>query len=131
MWRRISTIVLLFMILFAVCQPSLSASTTKKILILDIPRLTLDDITPQYPNLYRFVQNGSAAIMTTPLSEPVSLDQVYFTFNSGTQVKAAEENYLLFDGSEKYHQLPVGDLYHSLTGFDGKTPGIVHVGLAK
>jgi hypothetical protein len=130
-WRRILTALLLFAILSPFCRPSLSANSPKNILILDIPRLTLKEITSQYPNLLKFVENGAIAIMTTPLEEPVALDQIYFSFNSGTQVKAAEENYLLFETTEKYRQLPAGDLYHSLTGYHPATSGIVHLGLAK
>ncbi|HBF35786.1 MAG TPA: hypothetical protein DDW50_00515 [Firmicutes bacterium] len=131
MRHRIFIIILFISIVFSICQPSLSATQSKNILIFDIPRLTLEDITPQYPNLYRFVKNGAVGIMTTPLSEPVALDQIYFSFNSGTQVKAAEENYLLFDVNEKYRQVAVGDLYHSLTGYRAGTTGVVNIALAK
>jgi hypothetical protein len=122
---------LLSVVIIPLNQPTLCAANSKEVLILDIPRLTLEDITPQYPNLYKFVQNGATAIMTTPLSEPVTLDQIYFTFNSGTQVKAAEDNYLLFGVSEKYRQISAGDLYRTLTGYQAPTAGIVHIGFAK
>ncbi len=131
MLRRIFVFFLLSVILFTINKPALCAANSKEVLILDIPRLTLEDITPQYPNLYRLVKNGATAIMTTPLSEPVNLDQIYFTFNSGTQVKTAEDNYLLFGVSEKFRQIPTGDLYQSLMGYKAPSSGIVHIGLAK
>lgn len=131
MRRRILIISLLFVVLFTIFRPSLRASTPKNVLIIDIPRLTLAEITADYPNLLKFVENGSVAIMTTPLREPVALDQVYFNFNSGAQVKTAEDNYLLFDYSEEYHGIPAGALYHSLSGYRAATTGIVHLGLTK
>ncbi len=121
----------LLVILFPISQPTLCATNSREVLILDIPRLALEDITPRYPNLFQLVRNGATAIMTTPLSEPVTLDQIYFTFNSGTQVKAAEDNYLLFGVSEKYRQIPAGQLYQTLMGYHAPTAGIVHIGLAR
>jgi hypothetical protein len=129
--RRILIIILFIALLFTVYQPSLNANTFKNILIIDVPRLTLSEITSDYPNLLKFVKNGTTAVMTTPLAEPVALDQIYFSFNSGTQVKAAEENYLLFDYSEEYRGVPAGTLYHSLSGYRASATGIVHLGLNK
>jgi hypothetical protein len=119
------------MILFTIYQPALRAATSKDILIIDIPRLTLPEITMKYPNLLKLVNNGAVAIMTTPLAEPVALDQVYLSFNSGTQLKTSEDNYLLFDTREEYKGVPAGGLYQSLMGNNPPIAGIVHLGMAK
>jgi len=129
--HRILTTLLLFSILLAFYHPSLRAVATKNILIIDIPRLTLPEITKDYPNLLRFLDHGAVGVMTTPLKEPVALDQVYFSFNSGTQVKTAEENYLLFNSAELYKEIPAGVLYHSLTGYYPGKNAVVHLGLTK
>jgi hypothetical protein len=129
--RRILITLLFFAIIVIVNQPFLRAAASKNVLIIDLPRLSLSEINSSYPNLRKLIENGSVAIMTTPLAEPVALDQVYFSFNSGTQIKSAEDNYLLFDSGEEYKGVPAGKLYQSLMGYKIPTAGIVHLGLAK
>lgn len=125
-------ILLVFLgVLTAFSNPPMLAGTRPRVLIIDLPRLTLQEIDTGYPNLLKLVETGAVGLMATPLAEPLSLDQIYLAINSGLQLKTAEENYLVFDVGEEYKGIPAGRLYQSLTGEKAPLSGAVHLSLAK
>ncbi len=131
MRSRVLYIILLMFITVSLIKPTLAAVESKSVLILDIPRLALDELNEKYPNFFKLVNNSTVGLMTTPLPEPVAFDQVYLGFNSGTQLKSVSDNYLLFNFNEDYKGVPAGKLYYSLMGIKAPSEGIVHLGFNK
>lgn len=129
--KTLTGLLLILLIIVLVSGGSLSAESRKQVLIIDIPRLTFEDLNDT-SHLKNFLKHGSVGLMTVPATDPVTLEKVYLGFNSGTQLKPLpEESLLIFNADEHYRQLPAGELYHSLTGYQlGKNAG-VHLGLAK
>lgn len=123
---------LLSLVLFSlITYISVAAQPRKQVLIIDIPRLTFEDLN-NTPNFINFLKNGAVGLMTVPVMDPVTPEKVYLGFNSGTQLKPIpEESLLILDVKEEYKQLPAGELYHSLTGYRATSNGGVHLGLAK
>ncbi len=127
--RKVLTGILL-VLLFTAWIP-LRAESKKQVLIIDIPRLTFEDLNDT-PNFKSFLKSGAVGLMTVPVTDPVTPEKVYLGFNSGTQLKPlSEESLLLLNTDENYQQLPAGELYHSLTGYRAADNGGVHLGLAK
>lgn len=129
--KTLTGLLLIIFILVLALVGSLSADSQKQVLIIDIPRLTFEDLDDT-PHLKEFLNHGAVGLMTVPVTDPVTPEKVYLGFNSGTQLKPLpEESLLIFNADEHYRQLPAGELYHSLTGYQsGKNAG-VHLSLAK
>lgn len=127
---KIFSLICLTLILLTICVP-LAAESRKQVLIIDIPRLTFEDLNDT-PNLKDFLNNGAVGLVTVPVSDPVTPEKVYLGFNSGTQLKPApQESLLILNANEDYQGLPAGELYRSLTGYNVSNNGGVHLGLAK
>mgnify|MGYP002410464504 CR=1 FL=1 len=127
--RKIFTCVLL--ILVFTCGGSLRAEPKKQVLIIDIPRLTFEDIYDT-SHLKDFLNDGAVGLVTVPVTDPVTPEKVYLGFNSGAQLKPLpEESLLILNADEQYKKLPAGELYQSLTGYQPARNGGVHLSLAK
>ncbi len=127
---KIASFICLGLFLIAVAIP-LAAESGKQVLIIDIPRLTFEDLNDT-PNLKNFLSSGAVGLIAVPVSDPVTPEKVYLGFNSGTQLKPVpEESLLILNANEEYKQLPAGELYRSLTGYNLAENGGVHLGLAK
>ncbi len=127
--RKILTGILLILVLAS--GGSLVAESKKQVLIIDIPRLTFEDLN-NTSHLKDFLNSGAVGLMTVPVTDPVTLEKIYLGFNSGTQLRSLpEESLLLLNTAELYKQLPAGELYHSLTGYQPPKNGGVHLRLAK
>jgi hypothetical protein len=129
--RIIRFFLIFILVMAAFSNFKLAAETEKRVLIIDLPRFTFDDISKSCPNLLQFARTGGVAVMTTPLQEPVTVEKVYFGFNSGTQVKTAEESLWMFDVGENFNGVPVGTLYQTLTGKTAPVDGAVQIGIGK
>lgn len=109
----------------------LLAESKRQVLIIDIPRLTFEDLR-ETSFLKDFLNNGAVGLMTVPATDPVTPEKVYLGFNSGTQLKPLpEESLLILNIDEQYKRIPAGELYHSLTGYQPGKQGGVHLSLAK
>lgn len=127
--RKILTGILLTLVLTA--GRFLFAETGRKVLIIDIPRLTFEDLQ-ETTFLKDFLNEGAVGLMTVPVTDPVTPEKVYLGFNSGTQLKPLpEETLLILNTDEQYKRLPAGELYRSLTGYQPAKQGGVHLSLAK
>lgn len=122
---------LIFLLLISFFNTKLEAQTRKKVLIIDLPRLTFADLSRSYPALYEFAESGAVAMMALPMLEPVTLDKVYFGFNAGAPIRTSEESYQIFDVGENFGGVPAGVLYQSLTGSKAPAGGAVNIGLPK
>lgn len=124
-------ILLGMVLLLLVTSNSLTAESKRQVLIIDIPRLTFEDLNDT-PNLRDFLNSGAVGLMTVPVVDPVTPEKVYLGFNSGTQLKPTpQESLLILNVNEEYKRLPAGEVYHSLTGYNAADHGGVHLGLAK
>lgn len=119
-----------FVLIFqAVGMPS-AAESGKQVLIIDIPRLTFEDLNDT-PNLKRSLDDSAVGLMTVPV-DPITSEKVYLGFNSGTQLKPSpQDSLLILNANEEYNHLPAGELYQSLTGYHPAVNNGVHLGLAK
>lgn len=127
--RKAFLLICLILLLLTGNAP-LAAEAGKQVLIIDIPRLTFEDLNDT-PNLNAFLTGGAAGLMTVPV-EPATFEKVYLGFNSGTQLRAPSQDSLpIFNAREEYRHLPAGELYHALTGYETDDEGGVHLGLAK
>ncbi|MGE5605735.1 MAG: hypothetical protein ACM3YE_08600 [Bacteroidota bacterium] len=127
--RKILTGLLLILVL--VSGGSLLSESRKQVLIIDIPRLTFEDLNDT-SYLKDFLNSGAVGLVTVPITDPVTPEKVYLGFNSGAQLKPLpEESLLILNTDEQYRQLPAGELYHSLTGYQPGKKGGVHLSLAK
>jgi hypothetical protein len=127
--RKIFTGILLSIVLAS--GSFLRAEPKKQVLIIDIPRLTFEDLN-ETSHLKDFLNNGAVGLMTVPATDPVTPEKVYLGFNSGTQLRPLpEESFLILNVDEQYQQIPAGELYHSLTGYQPPKNGGVHLSLAK
>lgn len=103
----------------------------RQVLIIDIPRLTFEDLNDTV-HLKDFLNNSAVGLMTVPVTDPVTLEKVYLGFNSGTQLRPLSRgSLLLLNATERYKQLPAGELYYSLTGYHPAESGGVHLSLAR
>jgi hypothetical protein len=109
----------------------IAAEAGKQVLILDIPRFDLSDISEGYPNLLKLVEGSTVGIVTTPLADPLTLDRIYLSFNSGNQIKTPPEGYSIYNVGEEVNQQRAGDLYRNLTGVKAPADGAVYLELAK
>ncbi|MGD9153940.1 MAG: hypothetical protein PVG90_00355 [Bacillota bacterium] len=107
------------------------ASAPKRVLVIDLPRFTFEDLTPRYPNLMKLANESSVGIMTTYLSGSVNPEKLYLNLSSGKQLWSYEEARLILNSAEVYHDLPAGKLYQSLTGYRAPAQGAVYLGLPK
>ena len=140
---RILSCLLIILIIFTVLsvpacglpvnkQDKASAPDSKRqVVIIDLPRFDLAEVSNHYPNLLRLVQGSSAGIMSTPLAEQVTGDMVYLAFNSGSQLKTDEEANRFFNASENIQGFQAGRLYKTLTGFNVSPNNGVNLGLAR
>ncbi len=113
--------VLIICLIPALGPASLAAQTPKQVLILDIPRFDLAEIAApenagQYPNLVKLVESSAAGIMTTALPDPLTLDRIYLSINSGNQLKSPRDGYTVYNAAEEVRRQASGDLYQNLTG---------------
>lgn len=107
-------------------------SSQRRVVIFEIPRFLLEEISPRYPALYHFVSQGAAGVLTTVLPDPVTPEKMYLAFNSGASLKTpGADSGLFFDVAEEYQGMPAGDLYRSLTGHKPFPARAVYLGLAK
>lgn len=119
-----------FVLLLLVVGMPLTAESKKQVLIIDIPRLTFEDLNDT-PNLKRYLDEGAVGLMTVPV-DPATPEKVYLGFNSGTQLKPPpQDSLLILDVNEEYNHLSAGELYQSLTGYHPAGNNGVHLGLAK
>lgn len=119
-----------FSLLMLAINIPLAAEAKQQVLIIDIPRLAFEDINDT-PNLDRFLAGGAVGLMTVPV-EPATFEKVYLGFNSGAQLRVpSQTSLLIFNATEEYKQLPAGELYQALTGYQTDEAGGVHLGLAK
>ncbi len=127
--RKLLFLICLALLLLAVSAP-LTAEPRKQVLIIDIPRLTFEDINDT-PNFRNFFAGGAVGLMTVPV-EPVTLEKVYLGFNAGTQLKPSpQDSLLILNANEEYNHLSAGELFQSLTGYKINGNKGVHLGLAK
>jgi hypothetical protein len=118
-------------IALSVASTSVAAIPPKKVLIIDIPRFSFSDIANHTPNLLKMMEHAAVGIMTTPLSESKPPEQVYFAFNSGTQVKSPAETLLFYDCGDRYREILAGEVFYSLTGSRPKPENVVNLGFSK
>ena len=89
---------------------------TRKVLILDISRLTKNEMIKS-PVLHSFVVNGSTGIITTNINDPLTLGKIYYTFNSGILLKTTEELAgQIFDATEEFQKNSAAAVYYTYTG---------------
>ncbi|HEX3047584.1 MAG TPA: hypothetical protein VHY08_22725, partial [Bacillota bacterium] len=103
----------------------------KSVLILDIPRFDPGDISPRYPNLMKLLKSAAVGMMTTPLADPLTLEKVYLSFNSGAQVKAPPDNNGIYNCREEAQGETAGALYQKMTGIQAPEAGAVNLGFPK
>jgi hypothetical protein len=124
-------ILIVFSLLMGVGMPS-QAEGPRQVLILDIPRLTLDDLR-EAPVFQRLFSKGSVGIMTSA-NQTMALSQVYLEFNSGLLLTIDEtggSSALVLDTAEDYRGIPAGAAFHTLSGNRANGAGAVYVGLPK
>ncbi len=126
--RRVFFFVVVVLI---IASTSVIAVSPKKVLIIDIPRFSFSDISDHTPNLVKLMEHAAVGIMTTPLPESKPPEQVYFAFNSGTQVKTPSETLLFYDYKERYREILAGEVFYSLTGSWPKPENVVNLGFPK
>jgi hypothetical protein len=103
----------------------------KQVLILDIPRFDLGDVSPQYPNFMKLAQGGSVGMMATPLPDPLTLEKVYLSFNSGAQVKATTDANLIYNSRETYQGELAGAFYRKMIGIQAPADGALNLSFPK
>ena len=96
--KTLTGLLLILLILVLVPGGSLSAESRKQVLIIDIPRLTFEDLDDT-SHLKDFLNQGSVGLMTVPVTDQVTLEKVYLGFNSGTQLKSLPEEVLIFNAT--------------------------------
>ncbi|HOJ78075.1 MAG TPA: hypothetical protein PLZ08_08950 [Bacillota bacterium] len=130
---RSSCLILLFSLIVLVgYNPVVTGTTGKKVLLIDIPRLSLNDITKEdCPNLNRLFDQGSVGIMALPVDDPITPAKVYYELNSANKIRVIEEGTYIFDAAETFRGMKAGDLYQALTGYRATDFGGVNIGLAK
>jgi hypothetical protein len=107
------------------------AITPKRVLVIDLPRFTFEDLTPRFPNLMKLANESAAGIMTTRFPGSVNPEKLYLNLSSGKQLWSYEETRLILNSTEVYQNLPAGQLYQSLTGYRTPAHGAVFLGLPK
>jgi hypothetical protein len=114
------------------CMPTITwAATPKRVLIIDLPRFTFEDLTPRYPHLIKLANESSVGIMAARISGVVNPEKLYLNLNSGKQLWSVEAARLILNSTEIYNGLPAGKLYQSLTSYRAHPNGAVYLGLPK
>lgn len=113
----------------------LAARTPNQVLILDIPRFDLSEISgPEnermFPNLVKLAETSGVGIMTTALSEPLTLDRIYLSINSGNQLKSPPEGYTIYNAVEEVKHQKAGDLFWNLTGIKAPAESALNMQLS-
>jgi hypothetical protein len=103
----------------------------KRVLVIDLPRLTFEDLTPRYPNLLKLANESAVGILTSRITGAVTPEKLYLNLSSGKQLWSVEDSRLILNSSEIYNGLPAGKLYRSLTGYQAQANGAVYLGLPK
>lgn len=113
---------LFFTLLFTILALSFPIFSTgkrekKQVIILDIPRFDLAEITPEYPFLIKFLANSSVGLVTIPtIDYPLKSGQIYLYFNSNSFLKTPPEGYGIYDYSEKVNGIRAAHLYQTFVG---------------
>lgn len=130
---RSSCLILLFsLILFVSYNPEVNSTTGKKVLLIDIPRLSFNDIAQEdCPKLNHLFDQGSVGIMALPVDDPITPAKVYYELNSANKIRVIEEGSYIFNTTEVFRDMKAGDLYQALTGYRETEFSGVNIGLAK
>jgi hypothetical protein len=104
---------------------------SKQVLVIDLPRLTFDDLTPRYPNLFKLANESAVGVLTARISGAVVPEKLYLNLSSGQQLWSIDDSRLILNSSEIYNGLPAGKLYRSLTGYQAQSNGAVYLGLPR
>ncbi len=129
--RPMIVFIVIGLLLMGSCFFPIYANPFKQVLILDIPRLSLTDITEQTPNLFHLMETGATGLVTTPLPDPLTLEKIYLSINSGNQVKPPSGGYSVYNVHEEVSKQRAGELYQSLTGITPPGEGAINMDLPK
>ncbi|HYH03087.1 MAG TPA: hypothetical protein VEC37_08310 [Bacillota bacterium] len=130
-YRKLCLLLLTFGILFSPAVTTAKGVTPKKVLILDLPRFTFEDVQPQYRNITQLCQTGAVGVLAPRISGVVNPEKLYLNLNSGKQLWSVEDSRNILTSDEIYNGMPAGQLYQALTGFRPQPGGAVYLGLPK
>lgn len=104
----------------------------KQVIILDIPRFDLAEITPEYPFLNKFIANSSVGLVTIPsIDYPLKSGQIYLYFNSNSFLKTPPEGYGIYDYTEKVNGIRAADLHQTFSGKPALPGNAINIDLEK
>ncbi|TCL65275.1 hypothetical protein EDC14_101723 [Hydrogenispora ethanolica] len=114
---KMKKLLLAMALLMLVSGSRLQAAADRKVLILEIPRLSLADIGPGLPHLHRLVSGGAVGLMTNALPNPLTPEEIYLAFNTGVRARIPADSYRFHDAGETVAGGPAGAVYRSFTGW--------------
>lgn len=130
-WKIVRLIPIGLLFLMCISFPSIAAQP-RHVLILDIPRFALSDLLHGgLPNLTQLANGGASGIVTNPLSEPLNMEKVYLSINSGTQIKTSLNSLVFFNADELYNGQPAREFTNTFLGVKTNSDSAVNVGNAK
>jgi len=129
--------ILLFLLLVGsffgtrITAQSLNESKSQ-VIILDIPRFDLAEITPEYRFLNQFINRSSTGLVAMPINSlRIKPAQIYLYFNAGNFLQIPDEGYGIYDVDEIVGGIRVGDLYETYMGDKALSQNAVNLDLAK
>lgn len=133
---------ILLSIFFGNLAQPVRAVTLKKIVILDLPRFDLSEISSRYPHLYHFL--GESTVGLLPFNKTTSPNpaNAYLYFNSGVVFKSPQKGCDIYDADEPVQvinpnsqkqpnpKIQSGLIYRSVTGTQVAADKAVNIDMA-
>lgn len=113
--RVLSILVIAILLVFISIFP-VKAAIRRQVVIIDVPRLDLADISPRYPYWTQLLNHGSIGLVSVAGANTPDPSEVNLYFNCGVLAKFPKEGFQAFDSSELINNLKAKDLYQSFTG---------------
>ncbi len=96
--------------------PAESAPDRKQVVLIDLPRFDLAEISAEYPRISQMLSTAATGLIAFPGAAPLTPEQVYLFFNSGTIIKLPRQSDGLYNAGEAVGYGSAGQYYQMSTG---------------